>query len=136
MRTPEEKEQRRLLSETKELARLEKEKARPKQKLYFWYLIVCLCLIYIVDEVATSLPNTLLNSINQFYFNGTKGGKSLLGIMEMLANICLVIGFFYKTLADRFGRKPFLVINTIGMYTMWAMIAVVASIIIAIVALR
>lgn len=115
MRTPEEKEQRRILSETKELARLEKEKARPKQKLYFWYLIVCLCLIYIVDEVATSLPNTLLNSINQFYFNGTKDGKALLGIMEMLANICLVIGFFYKTLADRFGRKPFLVINTIGM---------------------
>jgi MFS family permease len=115
MVTPEEKERRRVASEAKELARLEKEKAKPKRPLYFWYLIVCLCLIYIVDEVATSLPNTMLVEVNAFFFEGSANGKSTLSWMETLANVCLVVGFFYKALADRFGRKPFLIANTLGM---------------------
>jgi MFS family permease len=114
MVTPEEKERRRVAAEAKELARLEKEKAKPKRPLYFWYLIVCLCLIYIVDEVATSLPNTMLVEVNAFFFEGSASGKSTLSWMETLANVCLVIGFFYKALADRFGRKPFLIANTLG----------------------
>ena len=120
MSAPEEKALRRQAREAKELARLEKEKAKPKPKLYFWYLIICLCLIYIVDEVATSLPNAMAAEINAEFFVRGLGfsvaeGASRISLMEMLANICLVIGFFYKALADRFGRKPFLIFNTIGM---------------------
>ena len=114
------KEAKRLQSESRELARLEKEKARPKRKLYFWYLIVILCLIYIVDEVTTSLPNEMQPEINlEFFVNGMglskNEGISKLKLMETLANALLVIGFFWKALADRFGRKPFLIANTIGM---------------------
>lgn len=120
MLSDEEKALRREARDKKELARLEKEKLRPKRKTYFWYLIVALCLIYIVDEVATSLPNAMVVEINQEFFVQGLGlsvsdGRSKLSLMEMLANICLVIGFFYKTLADRFGRKPFLIANTLGM---------------------
>lgn len=106
--------------EAKELARLEKEKARPKRPTYFWYLIVILCLIYIVDEVTTSLPNEMQPDINNEFFVLGMGldknaGISKLKLMEALANGLLVIGFFWKALADRFGRKPFLIANTIGM---------------------
>jgi MFS family permease len=111
------KEAKRLQSEAKELARLEKEKARPKKKTYFWYLVVVLCLIYIVDEVSTSLHNGMVNEIVLDFFGqaNVSSGLSKFSLMEMLANIFLVIGFFYKSLADRFGRKPFLIANTLGM---------------------
>src|SRR5574344_1135244 len=114
------KEIKRSAAEKKELARLEKEKAKPKRKTYFWYLIVILCLIYIVDEVTTSLPNEMQPEISLEFFQNGMGlsenqGISKLKLMETLANALLVIGFFWKALADRFGRKPFLIANTIGM---------------------
>ena len=66
-----ERELKRSASEKKELARLEKEKAKPKRKTYFWYLIVILCLIYIVDEVTTTLPNEMQPEISlDFFQNG------------------------------------------------------------------
>jgi MFS family permease len=114
------KEAKRLASEQKQLLHLEKEKARPKRKTYFWYLVVVLCLIYIVDEVSTSLHNEMVNEVTLDLFTSQLGiaeatGLKNFSLMEMLANIFLVIGFFYKTLADRYGRKPFLIANTLGM---------------------
>lgn len=114
------RDERRLSREAKQLARLEKEKARPRKPTYFWYLVVVLCLIYIVDEVATSLHNEMVNDITvDLFVNAGFGnestGLSRFSLMETLANIFLVIGFFYKTLADRYGRKPFLIANTLGM---------------------
>lgn len=114
------KEERRLKSEARQMRRLEKEKARPKGKYYLWYLIFFLCLVYIVDEVATGLHNGVVDYVNlEFFVNGMglsiAEGQGKFSLMEMAANIFLVIGFFYKALADRFGRKPFLIFNTIGM---------------------
>lgn len=114
------KAEKRAQQEQKELFRLQKEKARPKRPTYLFYLILVLCLIYIVDEVGTSLHNGMVNEINlEFFVNGmglTKNeGNHYLSLMETLSNALLVIGFFYKTLADRYGRKPFLIINTLGM---------------------
>jgi MFS family permease len=99
----------------KELLHWQKEKARKKPKLYLIYLIGILCLIYIVDEVSTSLHASLQTEINLDFFNGDTKGLSQLSLMETLANALLIIGFFYKTLADRYGRKPFLIFNTLGM---------------------
>ena len=50
----------------KELARLEKEKSkkRPFWLFYLSYMMLILALIYIVDEVATNLPNSLQTEIN------------------------------------------------------------------------
>src|SRR5574344_3003912 len=129
--TPEEKElrraerekkaeERRLRSETHEMKRLQKEKARPKSNFYLWYLIFFLCLVYIVDEVATGLHNGVVDyNIPEFFVNGmgltADQGQGYFSYMEMAANVFLVIGFFYKALADKYGRKPFLIFNTIGM---------------------
>jgi MFS family permease len=131
MRTPEEKEQRRiahekkteqrrLASEAREMRRLEKEIARPKSKFYLWYLVFFLCLVYIVDEVATGLHNGVVDLSIQELFVHNMGisadeGQGYFSFMEMAANVFLVIGFFYKALADKYGRKPFLIFNTIGM---------------------
>jgi MFS family permease len=73
-----------------------------------------------VDEVSTSLHNEMVNEVTLDLFTNQLGiaeatGLKNFSLMEMLANIFLVIGFFYKTLADRYGRKPFLIANTLGM---------------------
>lgn len=116
------KEDRRIQREAREMRRLSKEKARPKGKFYIWYLIFFLCLVYIVDEVATGLHNGIMNeAVNEFFVIGDNidaersNGVGSFSMMEMFANVFLVIGFFYKALADRYGRKPFLIANTIGM---------------------
>ena len=127
MATPEElerrhiaAEKRRLASEAREMKRLEKEKAKPKSKSYLWYMVFFLCLVYIVDEVATGVHNGIVDLVNvEFFVNGLGltflQGQGNFSLMETAANVFLVIGFFYKALADRFGRKPFLIANTIGM---------------------
>ena len=74
-----ERELKRSASEKKELARLEKEKAKPKRKTYFWYLIVILCLIYIVDEVTTTLPNEMQPEISLDFFQNGMGCALLIG---------------------------------------------------------
>lgn len=120
-------EKRRIEGEAREMKRLEKEKARPKGKFYLWYLIFFLCMVYIVDEVATGLHNGIVSAviIDLFHVDTSladyttseaySGGWSTFKLVETLANALLVIGLFYKPLADRFGRKPFLIFNTIGM---------------------
>lgn len=136
------------LKKQKELARLEKEKARPKPKwgFYLAYIMLILALIYIVDEIATNLPNSLQTEINlainvypafsstysisdiwgqvfsaegssviQVIVDKIKSGLSSIGLVQTLANLMLVVSMFYRSLADRYGRKIFLFINTIGM---------------------
>ena len=53
--------------EQKLLAYFKRQKAKPKPKLYLIYMIFILALIYIVDEVATNLPNSLETELNIFY---------------------------------------------------------------------
>ena len=131
--------------EQKLLAYFKRQKAKPKPKLYLIYMIFILALIYIVDEVATNLPNSLETELNIFYvgmplvnsgaftldqllavgYNGIvepaeiyqslSKGLSTIGIIKLVANATLVLGMFYRPLSDRYGRKIFLFINTIGM---------------------
>jgi MFS family permease len=102
----------------KELARWQKEKARPKHAGYLWYLMLVLTLVYIVDEVATNLNSTMQPyMIEEFFENGLGlnandaqakwDGYGALGLLMQ------VITIFYRPLADRFGRKIFLVFNTL-----------------------
>ncbi|MCR5079439.1 MAG: sugar porter family MFS transporter [Bacilli bacterium] len=105
------------LRQQKELARLQKEKAKPKRKIYIWYLILILTLIYIVDEVATNSTSELEDVLMGVLFPGDSANiaASNFSIISTIALIVMILAAFYKPLADRFGRKPFLVINTLGM---------------------
>ncbi len=130
--------------ERKELAILEKRKAKPKNQFYLFYMLLILALIYIADEVSTNLPNNLLseinlninvigkagelgyglNDINHAVYGGegpdnllaiVSSGLSKISLISLLGNFMLIFSLLYRPLSDRFGRKIFLFINTFGM---------------------
>ncbi len=100
----------------REIARLEKEKNRPKGKFYLFYLIFIISLIYLTDEVASQIGPLMKTEIAAGLFN--QYGESSVGVLDFLNMIAIpfqVLAIFYKPLSDRFGRKKFLVINTLGL---------------------
>lgn len=98
--------------EQKELAKWRKEQARPKRKYYLTYLIVVLSLVFIMDSVATDICTKMKAEICGALFGGSTATMDLLG---MLASAVMIAGAIYKSMSDRFGRKIFLVLNTIAM---------------------
>ena len=98
----------------KEIARWEKEKARPKRSYYIVYLILIISLIYAVDEIASQIGTLMKTEIANDLFK-TGNSASLLDILSGLAIPFQAVGLLYRPLADRWGRKLFLIINTFGM---------------------
>ena len=98
--------------EQKELAKWRKEQGRPKRKHYFTYLIVVLSLVFIMDSVATDICTKMKAEICGNLFGGSTATMDLLG---MLASAVMIAGAIYKSMSDRFGRKIFLVLNTVAM---------------------
>ncbi len=98
----------------KELQKWEREKARPKKNTYIWYLVFIITLIYATDEIASQIGTLMKTEIANDLFD-SKSSVSLLDLLTMIGLPFQVIGLFYRPLADRFGRKAFLVINTFGM---------------------
>lgn len=100
----------------KEILKWEKEKSKPKKSYYFAYLVFIITLIYATDEIAsqigtlmkTEIANDLLASF------GSRSG-TFLDLLSILIVPFQAIGLLYRPLADRWGRKKFLVINTFGM---------------------
>ncbi|HHT96242.1 MAG TPA: MFS transporter [Clostridia bacterium] len=108
----EEKRIKRKAKELKELEKWKKEQARPKRKFYLLYLMVVLCLVFIVDTVATEISVKMKAEICHYLFDDSTAVMDLLG---MLASAVMIAGAIYKSMSDRFGRKIFLVINTVAM---------------------
>ena len=102
------------LRKEKELKYWEKQKARPKGNTYFWYLILIIALIYAVDEIASQI-NSLMQTEIANDFIQSESSVTILNLLNIVAIPFQVLGIFYRPLADRFGRKTFLVINTFGM---------------------
>lgn len=98
--------------EQKELAKWRKEQARPKRKYYLVYLMVVLSMVFIMDSVATDICTKMKAEICGALFGGSTAVMDLLG---MLASAVMIAGAIYKSMSDRFGRKIFLVLNTIAM---------------------
>lgn len=100
----------------RELARREKQFAKPDYKLYLLVLCVVVVLIHIVDEIATNTPAMVeSNAIKQFFptLDLSSGKAAMVAVTSPLSAITMLAPF-YKALADKFGRKMFLVLNTIG----------------------
>ena len=113
--TPDKLEKARIKRE-KEIKKWEKEKARPKRNTYFIYLIFIITLIYAVDEIASQIGTQMQTDIASDLLD--KFGKSSNTVLSILSGIAVpfqAIGLLYRPLADRFGRKVFLIINTFGM---------------------
>lgn len=102
------------LRREKEIARWEKEKARPKRKYYIVYLIFIIALIYAIDEIASQIGTLMKTEIANDLFR-SENSASLLDLLSGFAIPFQTIGLLYRPLADRWGRKLFLIINTFGM---------------------
>jgi len=100
------------LKETKELNKWKRELQKPRPKFYFIYFIVIICLAFIVDELATNVNNFLEDYVLESYFKDNFNNYT---ICITLCSSISILSFLYKALADKYGRKIFLVINTIGM---------------------
>ncbi len=113
--TPE-KLKKQVLKREKEIKKWEAEKARPKGNLYFAYLVFIITLIYATDEIASQIGTLMKTEIaNDLFANF---GDSSVGILEIISILVVpfqAIGLLYRPLADRWGRKKFLIINTFGM---------------------
>ena len=111
-----EKAQKLLLKREKEIQKWEKEKVRPKTNVYMALLVFIICVVYITDEIASQIGTLMKTEIATDLL--AKYGESSIGLLDIAGMIAIpfqVLSLIYKPLADRYGRKVFLIINTFGM---------------------
>lgn len=112
--------ERKKIKESKELKRREKQFLFKENKFYLFYLFMILSLVFITDEIASTISIQFQsNIVNEFFVNnlGLTYGEGLsifsaLGFITYPISLLMVI---YRPLADKFGRKPFLIVNTFCM---------------------
>ena len=116
MKTLEQKTALRKQRERAEIARLEAEKARPKRKYYPIYFIFVVSIVCLVDEVTTNSGKFMGTIIADYFFdNGSAQANTIKTIVDYVIIMFSGAAMVLKPLADRYGRKKFLVIYTLGM---------------------
>ncbi|MBR5048487.1 MAG: MFS transporter [Erysipelotrichaceae bacterium] len=109
--------------EARQLARLQAENSSNHRLHSFWFLLVILTVVYIADEISSNMAGTMKPYMIFDLFNipnaDTKSAAyssaiSVMAIATIPTYLTLAINPLYKTLCDRYGRKIFLVINTLG----------------------
>ena len=108
--------QRAALRREREIAKWEREKARPRGNAYLASLIFVLTLIYATDEIASQIGTLMKTEIANDLLSAF--GNSSVGVMDMIGMVVVpfqILGFNYRPLADKWGRKVFLILNTFGM---------------------
>lgn len=106
--------------ELSEAARRQRQLDKKRPPYYLAYLLVVLSIVYIVDEISSNMGSSLKSEVVTDFFVRGRGmelnqGIALFDTMSIPLYMTMIAMPFYKALADRFGRKPFLVINTLGM---------------------
>lgn len=131
--TPE-KMQKTALKKQKEIAKWERKKARPKSKNYIVYLIFIVSLVYVTDEIASQIGTLMKTEIANDLMS--RFGEKSVGMLDIVSFVAIpfqALSIFYKPLSDRFGRKLFLVVNTLGMSLGMIIIALTHGIVLYIV---
>ena len=116
----EEKRLARRAREERELVRRRKQLNKKKPAGYLVYLLVVLSIVYIVDEVTSAIGTSMQSEVVTEFFVKRKGMEFNTGLASFTAMSAplysmMILMPFYKSLADKYGRKLFLVINTVGM---------------------
>ena len=112
------------LKEQRELARLDREASRPKGAYYLLFVMIVLTVVYIVDEITSNVNAAMQPYVLFDLFHITsrdvnapeyKTAINTVAPWQVASNLFLIISPFYKALSDKYGRRVFLMINTIGM---------------------
>ena len=104
------------LSTEKEITKWEKQRRGSGSKLYFAYIVFIITLIYATDEIASQIGMLMKSEIAADLMSNF--GQSSVGMLDLVSSLAIpfqAIGLLYRPLADRWGRKKFLIINTFGM---------------------
>ncbi|MCM1561765.1 MAG: MFS transporter, partial [Butyrivibrio sp.] len=102
----------------RELARLRAQKEKPKAPGYMIYFILLITVIYAADEITSNMGTQMQSILASQIFApivGQEFAVARMGALGFVASLAGGLALFYKPLADRFGRKIFLVLNTLGM---------------------
>ena len=118
------KNERQRLKAQNELLRLKSQRAKARYAGYFIVLLVMIVLTDILDNLATNIGSNITSSfITEFFVNGKVFGKSyeyeaglaLHNTISLIGYVLSLLVSFYKSLADRIGRKPLFVLSALGM---------------------
>ena len=96
------------LRREKEIAKWEREKARPRTNTYFYYLIFVLTLIYATDEIASQIGTLMKTEIANDLL-ASFGNRSV-GVMDMIGMVVVpfqILGLAYRPLADKWAERSF-----------------------------
>lgn len=106
------------------LDRLRTRRSKARYAGYFAVLLVMIVLTDILDNLATNIGGNITSSfITEFFVNGTVFGKSygyeaglaLHNTISLIGYVIALFVSFYKSLADRIGRKPLFALSSLGM---------------------
>ncbi|MBQ1546897.1 MAG: hypothetical protein IIZ61_00745, partial [Lachnospiraceae bacterium] len=110
--------------ERKELLKLDKIAEKKLPAHYLLIVMIVLTIIYVVDEITSNMNAAMQPYILFDLFNiGSRNVNSeeyrhainTVQPISVASNFLLIITPFYKALSDKYGRRVFLMINTIGM---------------------
>ena len=110
--------------ESKQLAKLKAAAARKKPLHYIGLAIILLTIVYVVDEITSNMNSSMqpyvlfdLFNITSRDVNSAEYTKAfnVVAPIQVFSNLLLIVTPFYKALSDKYGRKLFLMINTVGM---------------------
>ncbi len=112
--------------EERELTRLLKEKAKPKFAGYAFLFLFIITLVYFTDEIATNIGKFLELDVTVYFFGSESAANasSLRSLTMTLIATISGVAMFLRPLADRFGRRIFLLIYTLGMGVAMVIIAI------------
>lgn len=102
----------------REIERLLREKSKPKGRGYMAYFMFIISVICLADEVVSQISSQMQTVIASQVFAPIVGEEFAVARMSALGYVSfifVILAIIYKPLCDRFGRRPFLIINTLGM---------------------
>ena len=102
----------------KQIAKLEKEKNKSRWIGYFACFLFIITVVYMVDELTSQIGSQMQTIIATEIFAPIVGEEFAVARMSafgITGTIASALSFLYKPLSDKYGRKIFLIINTLGM---------------------
>ena len=113
----------------RELAHLSRVSRRHRGVHYLLFMMIVLTVIYVVDEITSNMNAAMQPYVLFDLFRissrdvNTAEYSAAINIVDpwqVASNLFLIITPFYKALSDRYGRRVFLMINTMFFPAGWA----------------